>query len=196
MLFRSLAQVYALLGEYLQLKSRLLEPIRDTDREQRRMALALYNGLVVDALGAAKDALLCRLKGTRSPPGWLQQALHQYLSAQDIHERSSSSHEDYDTLAEAFFRSDAMYRCQRVLALQGEQCLKLSAAIARRQPPQHQGATARAIEDLQGAIAYAQATLPAGSHLSALLGLSTNLDRKSTRLNSSHSQQSRMPSSA
>jgi len=177
-----LAQVYALLGEYLQLKSRLLEPIRDTDREQRRMALALYNGLVVDALGAAKDALLCRLKGTRTPPGWLQQALHQYLSAQDIHERSSSSHEDYDTLAEAFFRSDAMYRCQRVLALQGEQCLKLSAAIVQRQPPQHQGATARAIEDLQGAIATIRATRLVDRPLRALQALGDNLTHQAAVL--------------
>jgi uncharacterized membrane protein YccC len=148
-----LAQVYALLGEYLQLKSRLLEPIRDADIAQRRMALALYNGLVVDALGAARDALFCRLRGRRAPPAWLQDALHQYLSAQDIHERTSSSHEDYARLADAFFRSDALYRCQRVLGLQGQQCLKLSLAIGRRQPLRHQGATARAIEDMHGAIA-------------------------------------------
>lgn len=169
-----LAQLYALLGEYLQLKSKLLEPIRDVDIEQRRMALALYNGLVVDALHAAKEALFCRL-GRRMPPGWLQQALHQYLAAQDIHERTSSSHANYETLSDAFFRSDALYRCQRVLALQGEQCLKLSAAIARRQPPQHKGATARAIEDMQGAIAVARQTLPSGPSLQALQALGANL---------------------
>ena len=175
-----LAQVYALLGEYLQLKSRLLEPIRDVDSEQRRMAVALYNGLVVDGLAAAKDALGCRLAlypGT--PPGWLQEALHQYLCAQDIHERTSSSHELYDTLANAFYRSDALYRCQRVLALQGQQCLKLSAAIARRKLPQHQGATGRAIEDMQGAIAEAAQALPSDSPharpLRALQALSNNL---------------------
>ncbi len=171
-----LAQVYALLGEYLQLKSRLLEPIHDVDSEQRRMAVALYNGLVVDGLAAAKDALACRLAlypGTL--PGWLQEALHQYLCAQDIHERSSSSHEQYDTLAHAFFRSDALYRCQRVLALQGQQCLKLSAAIARRKPPQHQGATGRAIADMQGAIAEAARTLPHDRPLRALQALGDNL---------------------
>lgn len=180
-----LAQLYALLGEYLQLKARLLEPIRDIDIAQRRMALALYNGLVVDALSAAKDALFCRL-GARTPPGWLQQALHQYLSAQDIHERTSSSHGHYEALADTFFRADALYRCQRVLALQGEQCLKLSAAIARRQPPQHQGATARAIEDMQGAIAHAVQTLPPGAdlraHLRALQGLSANLTEQAAVL--------------
>jgi YccS/YhfK family integral membrane protein len=177
-----LAQLYALLGEYLQLKAKLLEPIRDVDSAQRRMALALYNGLVVDALGAAKDALCCRLLDGRKQPGWLKEGMHQYLSAQDIHERTSSSHGHHETMSEAFFRSDALYRCKRVLALQGEQCLKLSAAIARRQPPQHQGATARAIEDMQGAIAHAQQTLPAGSHLGALQGLSDNLTEQAAVL--------------
>jgi YccS/YhfK family integral membrane protein len=182
-----LAQLYALLGEYLQLKARLLEPIRDVDSAQRRMALALYNGLVVDALGAAKDALFCRLPEGRTPPAWLREGLHQYLSAQDIHERTSSSHGHYETLAEAFFRSDALYRCQRVLDLQGEQCLKLSAAIARRQPPQHQGATSRAIGDMQGAIAHLQLAtapegVPRGAPLRALQGLSANLTEQAAVL--------------
>jgi YccS/YhfK family integral membrane protein len=182
-----LAQLYALLGEYLQLKAKLLEPIRDVDSAQRRMALALYNGLVVNALGAAKDALFCRLPDGRTPPAWLREALHQYLSAQDIHERTSSSHGHYDTLAEAFFRSDALYRCQRVLALQGEQCLKLSAAIARRQAPQHQGATSRAIVDMQGAIAHLQLATapeggPQGAPLRALQGLSANLTEQAAVL--------------
>lgn len=176
-----LAQLYALLGEYLKLKSKLLEPIHDVDIEQRRMALALYNGLVVDALHTTKEALFCRL-GRRTPPGWLQQALHQYLSAQDIHERTSSSHENYGTLSDAFFRSDALYRCQRVLALQGEQCLKLSAAIARRQPPKHQGATTRAIEDMQGAMAVARQTMPPGRALQALQALGANLTEQAAVL--------------
>lgn len=170
-----LSQLYALLGEYLQLKSKLLEPIHDVDRKQRRMALALYNGLVVDALTATKDALSCRLAGTRTPPGWLQEALHQYLSAQEIHERTTSSHEDYDFLSEAFFRSDALYRCQRVLALQGEQCLKLSAAIARKQAPEHKGATARAIEDMQSAVAEVKKSHPPARPLRAIQALSANL---------------------
>lgn len=170
----NLAKLYALLGEYLHLKAKLLEPIRDVDREQRRMALALYNGMVVDALTVTKDALFARL-ATHNPPVWLQEALHQYLCAQEIHERTTSSHEDYDTLSEAFFRSDALYRCQRVLSLQGEQCLKLSAAIARRQPPQHQGATARAIEDMNGAVDTVRQSMPTGRPLRALQALATNL---------------------
>lgn len=148
-----LARLYAVLGEYLRLKALLLEPVRDVDLEHRRMALALHNGRVVDALNAAKESLMSRM-GPGTPPAWLQAAMHQYLAAQDVHERVSSSHEHYDLLATAFFHSDALYRCQRVLTLLGEQSLRLSLAIQQQSPPQHAGMTSRAIEDMQAAIAH------------------------------------------
>lgn len=148
-----LARLYAVLGEYLRLKALLLEPVRDVDQERRRMALALHNGRVVDALNAAKDSLMSRM-GRGTPPAWLQAGMRQYLAAQDVHERASSSHEHYDLLVTAFFHSDALYRCQRVLTLLGEQALRLSLAIQQQTPPQHAGMTSRAIEDLQAAIAH------------------------------------------
>jgi YccS/YhfK family integral membrane protein len=169
-----LSQLYALLGEYLHLKAQLLEPVRHADREQRRMALALHNGLVVDALSATKESLFSRL-GKGRPPAWLNAALHQYLAAQDIHERTTSSHEHYDVLADALFHSDALYRCQRVLALQGDQALKISVAIARQTVPQHQGATARAIEDMSSAIRFLEATRPPDRPLRSLRALGDNL---------------------
>ena len=143
-----LAKLYAMLGEYLRLKALLLEPVRDVDLERRRMALALHNGRVVDALNATKESLISRM-GASAPPLWLQTAMHQYLAAQDVHERVSSSHEHYDLLAQSFFHSDVLYRCQRVLTLLGEQALKLSVAIEAQSVPQHWGVTARAIEDMR-----------------------------------------------
>lgn len=151
-----LAKLYAVLGEYLRLKALLLEPVRDVDLERRRMALALHNGRVVDALNAAKESLVSRM-GPGMPAPWLQTAMHQYLAAQDVHERVSSSHEHYDLLAQSFFHSDVLYRCQRVLTLLGEQSLKLSVAIQEQSSPQHWGMTARAIEDMQSAIAHLDA---------------------------------------
>ncbi len=149
-----LARLYAVLGEYLRLKALLLEPVRGVDLERRRMALALHNGRVVDALNAAKESLMSRRMGHGAPPAWLQAAMHQYLAAQDVHERVSSSHEHYDLLASSFFHSDVLYRCQRVLTLLGEQAIKVSRAIQQQSPPQHEGMTSRAIEDLQAAIAH------------------------------------------
>lgn len=53
---QQLAQLYAALGEYLKLKARLFEPVRGIDLDERRLALALHNGRVVDALNASKEA--------------------------------------------------------------------------------------------------------------------------------------------
>ncbi len=148
-----LSRLYALLGEYLRLKAQLLEPVRDADLAHRRLALALHNGRVVNALNAAKECLFVRL-----PPGprpqWLQVAMQQYLAAQDIHERVSSSHEHYELLAQTFFHSDVLYRCQRVLTVLGDQSQKFAEAIRHHSLPSHQGITARAIEDMQAAIAH------------------------------------------
>lgn len=169
-----LAKLYALLGEYLQLKAQLLEPVREIDLTGRRMALVLHNGRVVDALNAAKESLFSRLQpGT--PPGWFKLAMHQYLTAQDIHERASSSHENYQVLSQAFFHSDALYRCQRVLVLLGQQAWALSRAIPTQTPPLHQGATKRAIEDLHAAIEHIEQGPQVHRALLALHAVSDNL---------------------
>ena len=172
-----LSRLYALLGEYLRLKAQLLEPVADTDLAGRRLELALHNGLVVDALNATKESLFSRL-GSGPPAAWMQEAMRQYLAAQDIHERVSSSHESYAVLALAFPRSDALYRCQRVLAVLGEQALKFARALRERSSAQHAGTTARAIDDMQTAIRFLDATQAAPQAqgpLRALHALGDNL---------------------
>lgn len=155
---QKLAQLYLELGLYLQLKSRLLAPIRDEDLEERRLALALHNGVVVEALNAVKESLFLRME-SRRPPRWMPQALQLYFVAQDIHERVTSSHEHYDVLVNAFFHSDVLYRCQRVLALLGQDCQALAQVIPVQDRWQHAGGTGRAVEDLEAAIRHQQALL-------------------------------------
>ena len=151
---QKLATLYEVLGAYLQLKSRLLAPVRGVDLERRRLALALHNGRVVEALNAVKESLFLRM-GPGPTPKWLYEALQMYFVAQDIHERVTSSHAHYGALVEAFFHSDALYRCQRVLALLGQDCQTLAAqAILPRGGWQLDEETVRAIADLQAAIDY------------------------------------------
>ncbi|MEZ7847896.1 MAG: YccS family putative transporter [Polaromonas sp.] len=169
-----LSKLYALLGQYLHLKAQLLEPVREVDLSQRRMALVLHNARVVDALNATKESLFSRLSQDQ-PPSWLLMSMQQYLAAQDIHERASSSHEDYQVLSTAFFHSDALYRCQRVLTLLGEQAFHLAIAIRAQTVPVHQGATARSIEDLHAAIHHLGGLPSVHRSLPALNALSNNL---------------------
>ncbi|MBV8621269.1 MAG: TIGR01666 family membrane protein [Curvibacter sp.] len=161
---QNLAELYEALGEYLRLKARLFEPVRGVDLERRRLALALQNGRVVQALNTCKESLLSRL-----PPGgpaprldaqaapWLRHAFRQYLVAQDLHERASSSHEHYELLSEVFFHSDVLYRCQRVLALVGLDCQELARGLPAGHLWSREGSTARALEDLEAAIRRVEA---------------------------------------
>lgn len=190
---QNLALLYEALGEYLRLKSRLFEPVRGVDIERRRVGLALQNGRVVQALNQTKESLLSRRPRNAGPtldtagPRWLQLALQQYLVAQDLHERASSSHENYELLAQSFFHSDVLYRCQRVLAGVGQDCSRLAEALRLQGAVETVSDSEAALEDLQGSIAllealpelaWAQREQGAGAplRLRSLRALALNLD--------------------
>ncbi len=153
---QNMARLYDVLGHYLELKARLFEPVRGVDFERRRLALALHNGRVVEALNATKESLFShhRSAATGDMPEWLAHSLHQFFVAQDLHERASSSHENYELLAEHFFHSDVLYRCQRVLGLIGRDCLALAEVIRLRTRWQRDATTPLAVEAMQSAAAY------------------------------------------
>ena len=147
----SLARLFRELGLYLKLKAALFEPVRQLDVEARRLALAQQNSRVVAALNAAKEILLHRVGHGRSG-AQLSRYLKLYFLAQDIHERASSSHHPYPELTEAFFHSDVLFRCQRLLRLHGEACQRLAGAIELRQPFVYRELCSQALEDLHASL--------------------------------------------
>ena len=150
---QSLARLYRELGLYFRYKAALFEPVRQLDVEQRRLELAQQNGRVVSALNAAKETLLHRL-GSGRPGSKINHYLKLYFLAQDLHERVSSSHYPYQALAEAFFHSDVLFRCQRLLRLQASACSELGEAIQLRQTFRYSDANAQALEDLQASLEH------------------------------------------
>ncbi|HYG06669.1 MAG TPA: YccS family putative transporter [Stenotrophomonas sp.] len=182
-----LAQLFAVLGEYLRRKADLFEPVRGDDLQVRRLALAEQNARVVAALNAAKGAILSRF-GRSGRPG-VQSGLYfrLYYLAQDFHERASSSHYPYDALTEAFFHSDVLYRCRRLLSLQGDACAALGEALRLRQPFVQGADSRQAAEDLRQSLDYLHAR--AEPRQARLLGslelLSSNLHGIERRLSES-----------
>ncbi|WCM94690.1 YccS family putative transporter [Acidovorax sp. NCPPB 2350] len=176
---QNLARLYEQLGAYLRLKASLFEPVRGVDVQRRRLALAQTNGRVVAALNAAKESLFSRRgAGARAlPTGRMLRHLNLYFIAQDIHERASSSHHHYNEWADVLFHSDVLYRCQRVLQLQGVECTRLAQALQMHAPFVRDGAGARAMADLRDAIAYLEAQARPGWHrpLRSLRALARNL---------------------
>ena len=150
---QSLARLYRELGLYFRYKAALFEPVRQLDVEQRRLELAQQNGRVVSALNAAKETLLNRLGNGRGG-GKINHYLKLYFLAQDLHERVSSSHYPYQALAEAFFHSDVLFRCQRLLRLQASACVDLGEAIQMRQVYRYSEANGQALEDLQASLEH------------------------------------------
>ncbi|GAB3065561.1 YccS family putative transporter [Stenotrophomonas tumulicola] len=128
------ARLYVELGRYLQLKAALFEPVREADLQRRQLALAEQNRRVVEALNIAKAAILARFGRSGRPGVNSGLYLRLYYTAQDFHERASSSHYPYGALVDAFFHSDVLYRCQRLLDLQGQACARLGDAIRLRRP--------------------------------------------------------------
>ncbi|HKS14708.1 MAG TPA: YccS family putative transporter [Pseudomonas sp.] len=150
---QSLARLFRELGRYLKLKASLFEPVRTLDIEARRLELAQQNGKVVAALNTAKEIILHRV-GNSQPNSKVSRYLKLYFLAQDIHERVSASHYPYNALAEAFFHSDVMFRCQRLLRQQGAACQRLSESIRLRQPFAYDTRFAEALEDLHASLEH------------------------------------------
>ncbi|MBD9482935.1 TIGR01666 family membrane protein [Pseudomonas sp. PDM14] len=149
---QALARVFVELGAYLRLKASLFEPVRQLDIEQRRLELARQNGQVVTALNQAKEIILNRMSRKRSGQK-TNRYLKLYFIAQDIHERASSSHYPYNALADAFFHSDVMFRCGRLLSQQGKACQALGRAIRLRQPFDYAD-NSQAMTDLHASLDY------------------------------------------
>ncbi|MFI9884134.1 YccS family putative transporter, partial [Escherichia coli] len=113
--------------------------------------LALANGLLMATLNQTKLSLLTRLRGDRGQRG-TRRTLHYYFVAQDIHERASSSHIQYQTLREHFRHSDVLFRFQRLMSMQGQACQQLSRCILLRQPYQHDPHFERAFTHIDAAL--------------------------------------------
>ncbi|HET7313914.1 YccS family putative transporter [Salinisphaera sp.] len=150
---QSLARLYTALDDYLVCKSWLFEPVRDLNVAARRSDLAHANARVVGALNDTRLALVDRLAGRRSRSA-MAGNLRLYMAAQDIHERTSSAHYPYQALTEAFFHSDLMFRCQRLLRVIGAACRTRAAALRYDEAFTDDGRAAAAVADLDAAIAH------------------------------------------
>ncbi|MTJ83342.1 MAG: TIGR01666 family membrane protein [Telmatospirillum sp.] len=167
---QGLAVLFSRVGDYLTAKADLFEPLRHQDLEGIRVALARQNGKVVIALNQVKEIIRSRRRGAGDTA--VERFLSLFFMAQDIHERASSTHYPYDAFAHAFFHSDVMFRCQRLLRQQGNACRALGMAI-RRDHPFDDADSRQALLDLGDSIAYlrssdqpsSRALLPALSDL-------------------------------
>ncbi|GLQ89318.1 TIGR01666 family membrane protein [Dyella flagellata] len=147
----TLARVFDALGDHLETKAALLTPVQGIDRDGLLLTLAMQNEQLVEALNDTRLVLIDRI-GMRRPRGATAARLQLYFKAQDMHERVSSAHYPYAALAEAFYHSDVLFRCEHVLRLQAHQCRGQAEALRLRTPLQPAAGLRAAQSDLRSAI--------------------------------------------
>lgn len=184
----NLARSYEQLAHYLELKSRLFDPDLDDDNQAPLYELALANGQLMATLNQTKASLLTRLRGDRGQRS-TRRTLHYYFVAQDIHERASSSHIQYQALRDHFRYSDVMFRFQRLLSMQSLACQALAKAILLRTPYQHDARFERAFTHLDAALDRVRASGAAPEQMKALGFLLNNLRAIDAQLATIESEQ-------
>lgn len=184
----SLARCYEQLGHYLELKSRLFDPDLEDDNQAPLYELAVANGRLVTQLNQTKTSLLTRLRGDRGQRG-TQRTLHYYFAAQDIHERASSSHIEYQALRKKYRHTDIMFRFERILAMQARACRQLSTSILLRQPYQHDLRFEGAFLHLEAALAHGAQSNESRDKHNALGYLTANLRAIDAQLATIESEQ-------
>ena len=147
----NLAHGYHALARYLDAKANLFDPDLEDADDRALIEVAMANSDVVEAMNQIKSSLLTRLRGDRGQRG-TRRALHYYFVAQDIHERASSSHVQYQQLREQLRYSDVLFRFQRLLAMQARACDTLSQSILLHQKYEHDQRFERAFSHLDAAI--------------------------------------------
>ncbi len=184
----NIARTYEQLAHYLELKSRLFDPDIEDENQAPLYELALANGKLMATLNQTKTSLLTRLRGDRGQRG-TRRTLHYYFVAQDIHERASSSHIQYQTLRDTFRYSDVMFRFQRLLSMQAQACQQLSKAILLRTPYQHDSRFERAFTHLDAALDRVRASGASPEQMKALGFLLNNLRAIDAQLATIESEQ-------
>lgn len=184
----NLARCYEQLAHYLDIKSRFFDPDIENESQVPMLELAMANSQLVGTLNQTKASLLTRLRGDRGQRG-TRRTLHYYFAAQDIHERASSSHIQYQALRDKFRYSDIMFRFQRLLSLQSRACQQLAQSILLRTRYQHDARFERAFTHIEAALERARASGASVNEMKALGYLITNLKAIDAQLASIESEQ-------
>lgn len=184
----NLARSFEQLAHYLELKSRLFDPDIEEESQAPMYELALANGQLVATLNQTKASLLTRLRGDRGQRG-TRRTLHYYFVAQDIHERASSSHIQYQMLRDNFRYSDVMFRFQRLMSMQSQACQQLAKSILLRTPYQHDGRFERVFAHLDAALDRVKASGAPVEQMKALGFLLNNLRAIDAQLATIESEQ-------
>lgn len=152
---QSLSNCFIRLAQYLDAKAAMFDPDETDGFTKQTLQLTESNTQLINAFNQTKRSLFNRLKGYRGQ-SYVKKMLSYYFVAQDIHERASSAHGQYQALSDNFKHSDILFRFARILNLQAKACAKLAFAIKMNQTYHHDPLFARYFSYLEEAISQYQ----------------------------------------
>nr|WP_154639505.1 YccS family putative transporter [Providencia sp. wls1916] len=170
----AITQCYQQLSVYLDAKANLFDPDLEDDYQQSVYDLALVNSTLVSTMNQAKISLLSRLKGDRGQRG-TRNTLQYYFVAQDIHERASSSHIQYQQLSRRLRHCDILFRFQRLLTMQARACQQVAQSVLWRKQYQHNPRFERTFTYIENSLQLLQRQSPELHEIKALRNLLKNL---------------------
>lgn len=170
----NLTRCYQQLATYLEAKATLFDPDIEDDYQHSLYNLAMANSQLIDTMNQTKVTLLSRLKGDRGQRS-SRFTLHYYFVAQDIHERASSSHAQYQLLSNELRHSDVLFRFQRLLSMQARACEQVAQSILWHKKYQHNPSLERAINYLENALNHLKNTTSEPQLITPLNNLLQNL---------------------
>lgn len=184
----NLARCYQQLANYLDAKANLFDPDTKHEIALPWMDVAMANSTLVTTLNQTKTALLTRLKSNQGQRG-PRRMLYYYFAAQDIHERASSSHVQYQALSQQFRHSDILFRFQRLLTMQARACQQLAQSLLLRQKYLHNSHFEPAFTHIEQALTRVTITAENSKLAGALSHLLKNLRAIDTQLANIESKQ-------
>lgn len=170
----NLTRCYQQLATYLEAKATLFDPDIEDDYQHSLYNLAMANSQLIDTMNQTKVTLLSRLKGDRGQRS-SRFTLHYYFVAQDIHERASSSHVQYQLLSNELRHSDVLFRFQRLLSMQARACEQVAQSILWHKKYHHNPSLERAINYLENALNHLKNTTSEPQLITPLNNLLQNL---------------------
>ena len=143
----SVAKSFIALANYLDAKSTFFDPDDIDQIENKHITMAMKNSELINAFNDARTALFYRIRGQHRHSRTTKM-IRYYFSAQDIHERISSSHFNYQMLAEHLKNTDLIFRIQRLLELQALACRDVALSLQQNKTYRYDSRVEKAINGL------------------------------------------------
>lgn len=149
----NMANAFEQLAHYLEAKADLFDPDETANFDAQHVRLAMANAQVNAAFNQTRATLFYRMRGQHRHPRTVRM-LQYYFVAQDIHERSSSSHVHYQAFAEQMKFSDVIFRIHRLMRLQADAARMFARCLRKNEIFQLDGRLERANQGAYASLQY------------------------------------------